>query len=149
MKVNVNESKCKFNYTKREKNELYDFFFFLILKNTWDLTIRKLLKCCIQVLKIIYQIVVLLDELSALFRMGFFGAAHGWGGEAKRPPPPIPKVCYSYLTMMKLGYTLNSYTLPKQVPKTIWITWHTTWVLLTLTFFYRKSQILLYQERQI
>ena len=28
MKVNVNESKCKFNYTKTEKNELYDYFFF-------------------------------------------------------------------------------------------------------------------------
>ena len=79
----------------------------------------------------------------------FWGCSRMGGGGKKTPPPPIPKVCYSYLTMMKLGYTLNSYTLPKQVPKTIWITWHTTWVLLTLTFFYRKSQILLYQERQI
>ena len=32
----------------------------------------------------------------------------------------------------------QSYTVPKEVPKTIWITWHTAWVLLT-AFFYRKS----------
>ena len=38
-------------------------------------------------------------------------------GGRQKDPPPLPKVCYSYLTMMKLGYTLNSYTLPKQVPK--------------------------------
>ena len=26
------------------------------------------------------------ESMLALFRMGFFGAAHGWGGGAKRPP---------------------------------------------------------------
>ena len=31
--------------------------------------------------------------------MGFFGAAHGWG--AKKAP--LPKICYTYPTMMKLG----------------------------------------------
>ena len=31
--------------------------------------------------------------------MGFFGAAHGWGG-AKRPL--LPKICHTYPTMMKL-----------------------------------------------
>ena len=36
-----------------------------------------------------------------LFRMGFFGAAHGWGG-AKRPSP-LPKICHTYPTMMKFG----------------------------------------------
>ena len=36
-----------------------------------------------------------------LFRMGFFGAAHGWGGEI--PPPPLPKTCHTYPTMIKLG----------------------------------------------
>ena len=35
-----------------------------------------------------------------LFRMGFFGAAYGWGGGAKRPP--LPKICCTYPTMMKL-----------------------------------------------
>ena len=36
-----------------------------------------------------------------LFRMGFFGAAHGWGG--KKAPPPLPKICHTYPTIMKLG----------------------------------------------
>ena len=36
-----------------------------------------------------------------LFRMGFFGAAHGWGGGAKRSP--LPKICHTYPTMMILG----------------------------------------------
>ena len=33
-----------------------------------------------------------------LFRMGFFGTAHGWG---KRPPLPI--ICQTYPTKMKPG----------------------------------------------
>ena len=37
-----------------------------------------------------------------LFRMGIFGAAHGWGG-LKGPPPPLRKICHIYPTMMKLG----------------------------------------------
>ena len=32
--------------------------------------------------------------------MGFFGAAHGWGGGAKRPP--LSKICHTYPLMMKL-----------------------------------------------
>ena len=35
--------------------------------------------------------------------MGFFGAAHGWGGEKG---PPLPKICHTYSTMMKLGTVL-------------------------------------------
>ena len=31
--------------------------------------------------------------------MGFFGAAHGWGGVFL---PPLPKICHTYPTMMKL-----------------------------------------------
>ena len=38
-----------------------------------------------------------------LFRMGFLGAAHGWGGGKKIPPPPLPKTCHTYPTMIKLG----------------------------------------------
>ena len=30
-----------------------------------------------------------------LFRMGFFGAAYGWG--------PLSKICHTYPTMMKLS----------------------------------------------
>ena len=29
-----------------------------------------------------------------------FGAAHGWGKPKKAP---LPKICHTYLTMMKLG----------------------------------------------
>ena len=32
--------------------------------------------------------------------MGIFGAAHGWGGDKKAP---LPKICHTYPTTMKLG----------------------------------------------
>ena len=34
-----------------------------------------------------------------LFRMGIFGAAHGWGVCKK---VPFPKICHTYPTMLKL-----------------------------------------------
>ena len=37
--------------------------------------------------------------LLTLFRMGFFGATHGWGGER----PPLFKICHTYPTLMKIG----------------------------------------------
>ena len=37
-----------------------------------------------------------------LFRMGFFGAAHGLGGGLAFWPP-LPKICHTYPTVMKLG----------------------------------------------
>ena len=39
--------------------------------------------------------------------MGFFGAPHGWreGGGTKRPP--TPKICHTYLAMMKLGTVIH------------------------------------------
>ena len=58
---------------------------------------------------------------------------------------PLPKLCYTYPTMMKLG----SYTLPQEDPKNIWITWRIPWVLLTSAFFTENQQILLYQEIQM
>ena len=33
--------------------------------------------------------------------MGLVGAAQGWGKRAIRPP--LPKICHTYPTMMKLG----------------------------------------------
>ena len=47
-----------------------------------------------------------------LFSMGFFGAAHGWGGGGSKKAP-LPKSCHTYPKMMKLG----SYILPKEDPK--------------------------------
>ena len=46
-----------------------------------------------------------------LFSMEIFGAAHGWGRGAKRHP--LPKICHTYPTMMKL----NSYTLAEEDQK--------------------------------
>ena len=51
-----------------------------------------------------------LEMFLTLFRMGFFGAAHGWGGQKG----PLPKICYTYPTMMKLG-TVIPY--PKKIQK--------------------------------
>ena len=34
-----------------------------------------------------------------LFRMAVFGAAHGWGCQKD----PLPKICHTCFTMMKLG----------------------------------------------
>ena len=67
-----------------------------------------------------------------LFRMGIFRAAHGWGVPKR---PPLPKICHTYPAMMKR----SSYTLPKEDPKNISISWHIPWVLLTSAFFHRKS----------
>ena len=41
----------------------------------------------------------LCDEFLTLFRMGIFGAAHGWGSKKA----PLPKICQRYPTMIKLG----------------------------------------------
>ena len=53
------------------------------------------------------------DISLTLFRMGFFGVVHGWGGGgAKRPP--LSKICHTYPTVMKLG-TVTPY--PKKIQK--------------------------------
>ena len=37
----------------------------------------------------------MIAKILTLFRMGFFGAAHGWlGGGAKRPPPSLKSVTH-------------------------------------------------------
>ena len=49
---------------------------------------------------------------STLLRMEFFGAAHRCGGGDKKAP--LPKICHTYPTMMKLG-TVIPY--PKNIQK--------------------------------
>ena len=44
-----------------------------------------------------------LQTILTLFRMGFFGAAHGWGGPFW---PPLPKIRHTNPTMMKLGIVI-------------------------------------------
>ena len=47
-----------------------------------------------------------------LFRMGLFGAAHGWRGAKK---PPLPTICRTYPTMIKLDRVIPY---PKKIQKT-------------------------------
>ena len=77
-----------------------------------------------------------------LFRMGFFGATHGCGGQKG----PLPKTCHTYPTIMKLGTVIP---LPKKVREIyesrdtpLEFCWHQH-------FFTGNQQILLYQEIQI
>ena len=60
---------------------------------------------------------------------GLFWGCSRMGSGAKRPSPPydLPQISCS-------DETLHSYTLPKEDPKTIWITWHTPSVLLISAF---------------
>ena len=48
----------------------------------------------------------LLNKFLTLFRMGLFGAAHGWG-EGGEASPPLPKICQIYHTMMKLATVIT------------------------------------------
>ena len=59
------------------------------------------------------------EILLPLFRMGLFGVAHGWEGQKD---PPLPKICYTHPTMMKL---IVIFYLEKD-PKIIFITGDTT-----------------------
>ena len=47
--------------------------------------------------------------------MGFFGAAHGWGGgRGVGKKATLPKICHTYPTMMKLGKVIPY---PKKIQK--------------------------------
>ena len=75
--------------------------------------------------------------------MGFFGAAHGWGGGQKGPPP---KICHAYPTMMKLG-TVIPYL--KKIQKLYESRDTSLDFCLHQYFFTGNQQIFLYQEIQI
>ena len=74
--------------------------------------------------------------------MGIFGAAHGWVGQER----PLPKICHTYPTVMKLG-TVIPYL--KKIQKIFEsrdtppdFCWHKH-------FFSVNKQILSYQEMRI
>ena len=43
---------------------------------------------------------VSINEALSLFRMGLFGAVHGWEGAKKTP---LSEICHTYPTKMKYG----------------------------------------------
>ena len=67
----------------------------------------------------------LVDELVLVFYTAFCWRSFFGGGEQ--------------VSMVLVSW--HNYTLPKEDPKNIWITWHHLWVLLTSVFFCRKSAI--------
>ena len=85
-------------------------------------------------------------HLNPIFKMGFFGAAHGWGRGAVQKAPPHP---YNLSHISYNDENWHSITLPKKDPKNIWITWHNLWFLLTHHFFTRNHQIMLSRNTDI
>ena len=86
-----------------------------------------------------FSIILILTQL----RMGLFRTAHGWGREKRSP---VPKICYTYSTMMKLRRvipylkkTQKSYE-SRDTPLEFCQHQH---------FFIGNQQILLYQKIQI
>ena len=83
-------------------------------------------------------------RLLTLFRMGFFGAARGWGVGAFLAP--LPKVRHTYPTMMKLGTVKTYLRKIKKIYKS-----RETFLEFCLHqhFFNGNQQILLHQEIHI
>ena len=86
---------------------------------------------------------ILWDWRLTLFRMGFFGAAHGWGGTKRAS---LPKICHTYPTTIKLGtaipYRKKIQKLYESHDRPLEFCW-------CQHFFTGNHQILLYQEIQI
>ena len=61
------------------------------------------------------------ESMLALFRMGFFGAAHGWGGGGAKKPPSLKSATH----ILQWWNLAHLYLTP--------------WVPLTSTIFHRKS----------
>ena len=74
-------------------------------------------------------------KILTLFSMGLFRAAHGYMGRGAKSSPSLKTI--TICSTMKLG----SFSLPKEDPKNMWITWHIPWILLTSAFIHWKSAI--------
>ena len=83
------------------------------------------------------------EWLLTLFRMGIFGAAHGWGGDTKTP---LPKICHTYSAIMKLGIVMPYLKKIQKIYESrdtpLEFFWHQH-------FFTGNQEISLYQEIQI
>ena len=99
-------------------------------------------KLCKKLTKVICH--ELAEWFLSLFRMGIFGAAHGWG--PKRPLPPLPKICHTYPSMVKLGtvipYLKKIQKLYKSCDTPTEFCWYQH-------LFTGNQQVLQYQEIQI
>ena len=69
--------------------------------------------------------------------MGIFGAAHEWGGAKK---VPLPKICHTYLTMMRLGTVIVHL---KEIQKYIYKSRYTAFGAIIATFVEVTEQKLL------
>ena len=136
---------------------IYLFIYFIILLFTYSFLVKSLFTIKhkyykifnleshskdLVLLKLRYILVTSTGSVKyplTLFRMDFFGAAHGWGAKTT----PIQKICHIYPTMVKLDTIIPS---PKKIQKisesrdtAFEFCWHQY-------FFTRNQQILLYQE---
>ena len=64
---------------------------------------------------------------------GLFWGCSWMGGSLFAPP--LPKICHTYPTMIKLGTVIPCLRKTQK----IWITWHIPWVLPASAFFLEKS----------
>ena len=95
-----------------ERENVTKFLGVLIDKNlSWKQHIRDVSTKISKSIHILYKSRGIVKQpLSTLFRMGFFGAARGWVGQKG----PLPKICHTYSTMMKLGAVIPYQTRSKK-----------------------------------
>ena len=78
--------------------------------------------------------------------MGYFGAVYGWRRGVGGCKSPLPKICYTYPTMITYGTVLPNLKKMQKVHESrdtpLEFCWHQD-------FFSGNKQILLYQEIQI
>ena len=113
---------------------VYDILMFFFWQHQWRYMCFVDLKVAIKHFSF-YAYIIKVNSSDPNFnptRHGPFYSQMGW--RAKNTFL-LPKFCHTYPTMMKL----DSYTLPKEDPKNIWITWHITKFLLASAFFHRRS----------
>ena len=79
-----------------------------------------------------------------LFRMGFFGAAHGFGGHRGKKLPPLSIICHTHPTLMKLSTVIPYLKKIQKIDKS-----RDTPLDSYQYFFTENQQFLAYQEIQV
>ena len=74
-------------------------------------------------------------KILTLFSTGLFRAAHRYMGRGQNL-----SLSKNYHNLF-YNETWHSFSLPKEDPKNMWITWHIPWILLTSAFIHWKSAI--------